>query len=273
MIKLKKDENEINKEKIEKEILEQNRMFFSNSKNNKLAKNIFIDKSKFENPYYDKVLLFGINPGGDGEVSKDAPDFYFEYFYDKKMCNKLKIDNTSNYMRLNSELFDKIDSRIVWSEFKYEYALEQYKKLDSSMEFLDKFEEMYNAEKKKKGPLLIFTNLFWCHDSDQKNLENELAKVEKNKLLDYVRETLEKNIEYYKPKLIVVANSYAARLVMTSLGETPDVDKLDFKINHRNIPIIFSRTVYPRNRFDGISRERLKSQIKYEWDKVKMRIT
>ena len=128
---LTENTKELNKEKIEKKILEQNRKLLPDLDGKRFAKEFLIDYSKFERPNYDKVMLFGINPGGEGEVSKDAPDFYFEFFSDNEMCNQLKIDNKSRYMRLNSELFDKIDTRIFWSEFKYEYVLENFKKLEN----------------------------------------------------------------------------------------------------------------------------------------------
>ena len=123
---------------------------------------------------------------------------------------------------------------------------------------------MYHTEKMKKGPLLIFSNLFWYCDSNQTNLEAELVKSKEKDILNYVKEVLNYNIDYYNPKLIVVSNTYASRLIMKALGIKPDVDKLEY----RNIAIIFSRTVYPQNRIDRISRERLKSQIKYEWEKA-----
>lgn len=253
----------LEKEKIEKKILEQNRKLLKDFSEERFAKEFLIDLSKFERPNYDKVMLFGINPGGDGEALENAPDFYFEFFLDNEMCKEIKIDK-SRYMRLNSELFDKIDKRIFWSEFKYEYVLENFKRLDNYEKFLDKFESMYNTEKMKNGPLLIFSNLFLYCDSNQQNLEKELAKSKEEDILNYVKEFLNYNIDYYNPKLIVVSNTYASRLVMKALGTKPDVDKLEY----RNISIIFSRTVYPRNRLDRISRERLKSQIKYEWEKV-----
>ena len=256
----------IKKEKIEKEILGRNRKLLPDLDDKRFAKEFLIDLSKFERPNYDKVMLFGINPGDAGKVIQNAPDFYFQFFSDNAMCKELKID-ASRYMRLNSELFNKIEARIFWSEFKYGYALENFKKFSNYEKYLEEFKNMYNIERMKNGPLIIFSNLFWYNDSKQKNITDELKKVKEKDKLKYVKEYLNYNIDYYNPKLIVVSNTVASRLVMKALGIKPDVDKLEY----RNIPIIFSRTVYPQHRFDGISRERLKSQIKYEWEKVKKR--
>lgn len=253
----------LKKEEIEKEILEKTRKLLPNLNDKRFSKEFLIKLSKFERPNYDKVMLFGINPGGDGKVLQNAPDFYFQFFSDNAMCKELKIDD-SKYMRLNSELFDKIEARIFWSEFKYEYVLENFKRFSNYEKYLEKLKNMYNSERIKNGPLIIFSNLFWYNDSKQKNITDELEKIEEKEILKYVKEYLNYNIDYYKPKLIVVSNTYASRLIMKALKIKPDVDKLEY----RNISIIFSRTVYPKHRFDGISRERLKSQIKYEWEKV-----
>ncbi len=114
-----------------------------------------------------------------------------------------------------------------------------------------------------------FGDLIWYSDGTQENVKKAL-KMEKNYFYGNIRKIIELNIEYYHPKLIVVTNASASKLIERAISTEKSNQNREYAdvLYHKNVPIILSGMVSGRRSMDSYSRARLEDRIKEIYNKV-----
>ena len=249
---------------------------------------------KFD-PNEDRVLAMGINPGG-GQHFYDIneEDFVQSHIYFTYTTNDMTEEEKisleildgnyvfkHNYHKSNYELFEKIDARAHWCQEDY-FKKDELKKILKNSELFTEGGYTYNekdlenitsalrkmqqAERNQhKGPYVFFSDLIWYGDGNQSNIKKALEKSfndNQEKFYESIRETIRLNIEYYKPKIIVITNAYASDLISDALKNSKRKDFIDYKDKDKETPIIFSGMVSGRRQLDKYSLYRLKDRIK-----------
>lgn len=216
-----------------------------------------------------KIIVMGINPS----ESNDKKDFdrdkeYLEYVPDvsENLNKELRKKNLINigYFKPNYELFENV--QMTWTLFKRN--IEEIKSISEKIGEKDDLSK-FNIDNKKD--LLIFADLIYYHDKQQKNIEKILKetynKDEQKKLRNNVKNMILEHIEMFAPKLIVVTNAYASNLIYESFAAKEN-EKYDLKeeikddvIKVKNVPIILSGMVSGQRALDKYSYYRLRKRI------------
>jgi hypothetical protein len=204
-----------------------------------------------------RILVFGMNPSG-GKAKKP----YLFYVKDIPVKNKEHIikklvDRRYNpYFKGIYKLFPKI--KMVWEDQKYlknaDVELKQYLKLLSKPQ-------------NQKVPYLLFSDLIFIKEKDQKKVE---TIIKENKLEKKIFEFFKKQLEYYAPKMVVIASAYGSDLISKKISnnkpKTQDTLRLD---NGVTIRIIYSSMV-SGGHIDKYNKERLKKEIKEVGKELKL---
>lgn len=269
---MNKEECENKMNKIAKELLNEEKIDKKN-----FTKNFLMKKTNAK----DIVLSMGINPGREEKQYK-ANEKVNDYIYflnrenlSKKEYNDLKVFNDyyvfkRSYHSENYKIFSKLDAKAHWSQEDY-LSEDEIKKMlkncgkdlkeDYIRRICQSIRKMKDEERKKKGPYVFFSDLIWYSDSNQKTIE-EALKQEIPEFNEIIIELVKLNIKYYKPKLIVVTNSFASKLIeKAKFNSKYDLNEHNSMIELFNVPIILASMVSGRRSMDIFSKERLKEQI------------
>lgn len=269
---MNKEEYENKMNKITKELLNEEKIDKEN-----FTKNFLMKKTNAK----DIVLSMGINPGREEKQYK-ANEKVNDYIYfwntknlTKKEKHDLKVFNDyyvfkHSYHSENYKIFSKLDAKAHWGQEDY-LSEDEIKKMlkncgkDLKENYVKRIVEiirkMQDEEGKKKGPYVFFSDLIWYNDSNQKTIE-EALKQEIPEFNEKIIELVKLNIEYYKPKLIVVTNSFASKLIeKAKFNSNDDLNEHNSMIELFNVPIILASMVSGRKSMDIFSKERLKEQI------------
>lgn len=271
----------------------------------------------------NNILIMGINPGGGTKIKDNLYEFYgfdkkslLENNYRKKLLDILEeecvweeyyyqnynlIENgrffwaykeISKCKDIINETFNKIlnydEEKLLEKELK---KIEEKKnKISNAREkLLNAFNEIYEIERKKDGPYVIFCDLFCYADGTQDNIKQAIEKIDRKQLREDVREIVRLYIEYYKPQMIIVTNAYASHLINESVNkkfndgkefiefEKKEIDNDYLSINDyskmfsgdKKVPIVFSSMVSGQRALDKYSYIRLKNRIKEIYDDIK----
>ncbi len=214
-----------------------------------------------------KIIVMGINPSeSNDKKDSDRDKNYLEYVPNasENLNKELRKKNLINigYFKPNYELFEKVQMTWILFEDSIESIKSISKKIDTSFEF---------DTDNKKEDLLIFADLIYYHNKQQKNIEKILnetySKGEREKLRKNIQNMIMKHIEMFDPKLIVVTNAYASNLIYESFAAKEN-EKYDVKekieddvIKVKNVPIILSGMVSGQRALDKYSYYRLKKRI------------
>lgn len=219
----------------------------------------------------NSILILGINPAGN-EENKKYDSKYLQYIpINEKNNSKLKDLISVNYFKSLYKVFD--EKKVV---FQWVLRKEELKKILSECDIPKEIiENTYKCEYEKlknDAYILNFADLFYYHDSKQKNIEQKLKdkfgsnfKNDKD-LIKKVKEIIDIHIRLYNPKLILISNSLVSKLVSNSmnLNEYNSSYSYSYEENDtnkcKNIPIIFSGMVSGGS-MDIFSRIRLKNEI------------
>ncbi len=236
-----------------------------------------------------KVLVMGINPGGGTKIKEDLNtnqkflciDVDEEKYKNKDWFEELKNKEIiyQNYYYRNYNLFKNIGGRLFWSAYDLK-EIEKNLKRSLSEETMKKLEELYNSyndeekAKGKKGPYVVYGDLFYYADGTQDNIKNNINKCIKEnekETNDKIKQILDIHIDFYKPKMIVITNAFASDLLKNALKEEAKIIGENGKIEnnsddhdaveYREIPVIFSGMVSGGHSLDKYSYIRLQRRI------------
>ena len=154
-------------------------------------------------------------------------------------------------------LFSNQKVRLFWStEEKYlDYVL-SFDCGEHRKEIIKMFEE----QKKINHSILVFSELFYQHDKTAKNIEKHLNQFDIKNVRKKVKEIIDLYITYYNPRIIIVTNGYASKLIFSSIQD--DVFTLNTdKIKYKGIDILFSSMLTGQRALDTGSYYRLQREI------------
>ena len=299
-----------------------NKQFNNNYSNDEEGKNWFLLKAFDKN---NNVLVLGCNPGGGDWIKNNLYEFlgfdkenFDQNSEESKVLDILEgINIYENYHYLNYKLFKGIEGKFFWAYETLENIInlsnkiigkienDEYNKLEENKKnekknkiqklgkekISETIKEIYEKENQKKGPYIIFADLF-CYangkQSDLKDYIEENYKIdndkqngkqtknnelkERYKLRRNIKEILKCYIEYYNSKMIVVTNAYASDLIYEALfakgNKRFDIkkqekiyDAINVKCGNQTVPIIFSGMVSGGHSLDKYSYLRLKRRI------------
>lgn len=225
----------------------------------------------------NSVLVIGINPSGGNTQTEFKEKVEAQiYFLPKENlteeeCNKLNVLNNNyvfihGYHSENFKLFDKIKAKPHWSQTGY-LSDEEVKKMlvnckvdaNESAEIIRIIRKLQVEEQKKDGPFVFFSDLFWYNCGNQEELKK--AIIYKDNFNEEILKMIKLNIEYYKPKLIVVTNAFASNLIENAVNNK-NVENHTSLIYLEKIPILLASMVSGKRSMDNYSKDRLKIQIK-----------
>ena len=258
------------------------------TKEEKLVEHNFSKDFLMELPKDGNVVLsLGINPGGGNEYivekEKTKDSIFFLENLDKKEEEELSIFSNVyvfNYYKPNYQLFEGIGAKAHWAMEGYLEDNEIEKMISNSkkkkittnynkeriIELIRKMQRIEREKDKKeynKKVYVLFGDLLWYADGNQRNVEIA-ASTDENLNTD-IKEIIELNIKYYKPKLIVITNAKASHWVKEALKEEEkDNNKYEKSdvIFFKGVPIILASMVSGRRPMDEFSKFRLKERIK-----------
>jgi hypothetical protein len=248
-----------------------------------------LDKTDIINWPYGRILVFGMNPAeekSDEDKREDAHEPYLFYVPEepdvlktlsvtekKKMCDNPKMMN-KGYFGANYMLFPRDEQcskvRMVWQDPKYYDDVKDTEKLSGLMKINETLEEWT-----EKAPYLIFSDLVFV----KKTKMNEVVDTNFNKneqLHKKIFEFFELQIEYYQPRMVIITNARASRLIYQKItGKNPDEEnelksQLSYRSKDGKIPIIFSSMVSGQRALDIFNRERLKKEIREVGEEMKL---
>ncbi|MDA3886355.1 MAG: hypothetical protein PF638_12240 [Candidatus Delongbacteria bacterium] len=230
--------------------------------------------------YFNNIILELWKAQNGSELVKLAPLLYNE---PKK--------NSILFIGINPS-FSKKGFISILKDTKYEYVLKNLKDFYStSIDYTNKiykFKEIEEIARKKINYFNKFrkiskeSNLDWDHidllqirETNQQNIKDI---IKENKFLkDQIKLSVEL-INYIKPKMIVVENALARRILFDEFNtfETNIIsEKIDKTIGtyrylpNNNVPIFFTGMLTGQHALDNGSYERLKWHIKFVLDKEK----
>ncbi len=204
-----------------------------------------------------RILILGMNPSEyDSTVDdiKSQDGVHLEYVdgINDNDKNKLIENNLINtkYFKALYDLFDKDTVQMSWTV------------LENCKEKLESLGINVAEKEDKNRALLIFGDLLYYHCTNQKELEDIIMEFEKNNikvLYETIKKIIETQINMFDPNLILITNSFAAKLVYRVYKEKNDY--CEDIIVVKNTKIILSGMVSGGN-LDVFSKVRLKNRIK-----------
>lgn len=231
----------------------------------------------------DIVLVMGINPGGGKIINEDEKvyssllfirDEYFDND-EKSLFDIFYKKYIYTYHKENFEIFEGIDAKAHWAMDDYlpdsdiNTMIKNCCKIhDTDINGIDTeriismIRYMQKKEKEMhKGPYVIFGDLLWYCEGNQRNIIRALKYDNENELYENIKKILAMNMEYYKPKMICITNAKASNLIKDALGENAVYNGYRDVLIYNNVPIVLSGFV-SYGRLDEFSKIRLEDRIK-----------
>lgn len=233
-----------------------------NTEGKKEAKFCYNDLIRLEKPLeVDKynisecVLIFGINPSSSDIDSSGGKKFAFLQCIDKKEFNDQPRGfgdyAYGTYFSRGYKLFKDFGYNLLWRNSDY---LEEH--MNRACDMTEKQKEYLRRKTLPNEKYLIFTDLVYFKETNSKYMQEALLKYRKK-----VFKLFEMQVNYYKPKLILVANAFASKLLLACIQkcEYNDIEPTTF-IKVSEVPIVFSAMLSNGNT-DDFSFIRLKREI------------
>ena len=210
-----------------------------------------------ENTSRSRILIMGINPAEHGKEIKNT-----------KLQDQIHVEYIENYDELDKEKKKKLKNLVNVSYFKGHYDLFKEGSVQLSWTVIDdcvnelkklNIEEKIDTQK----PLLIFADLFYYHQTKQKEIEeiiDEEEKKNKKELYKIIKEIIIKHIDMFNPNLIIVTNAYAAKLLYR-VYNNGNKDYSNDLIEENGVNILLSGAVTGQGTMDVFSKARLKARI------------
>lgn len=246
------------------------KILFNNKKEkeneNKYSNNIRLYKIAERTEKQKTILLMGMNPS-ESEDKKDIcrDEDYIEYIPNasRKLNKEFEKLIYNGYFKPNYELFENV--RMSWTLFE-----DKIEKIKNTSKKVDKVQ--YEIDMDKNKDILVFADLIYYHHKNQKDIEDIIENTYKNNRKDLrcnIKAMINEHIELFYPRLIVVTNSYASKLIYemknAKENEKYDVnikeDYIEYEYKDRKIPIILSGMVSGQHALDKFSYIRLKNRI------------
>ena len=233
-----------------------------NTEGKKKAKFCYNDLIRFEEPLeVDKynigecVLIFGINPSSSDIDSSGRKKFAFLQCIDKKEFNDqpegLRDYAYGTYFSEGYKLFKDFGYNLLWRNSDY---LEDCIKNIKDMKEIHK--EYLRSKTLQNDKYLIFTDLVYFKETNSKYMKKALSRYRND-----IFELFKMQINYYNPKLVLVANAFASKLLLGCIQkcEYNDIEPKTYE-KILEVPIVFSAMLSNGNT-DKFSLIRLKREI------------
>ena len=215
------------------------------------------------------ILLFGLNPSSAGKERNSETSECFLYYVPedesiesaKKIVNKINNNHLAypTYFKQNFDLFERVN--LIWQDDRYLSKIQFREKIGNKhkeiISYLDKYNQKHFV---RHQHYLVFTDLLFIKDKSQKNVCPILDK--NTNIREEVFRFFNAQLEYYKPKLVVITNGYASDLISDYISGEKRHAQRKTQMSYRGIPIIFSSMVSGQRTLDRYNRERLKKEIK-----------
>lgn len=176
------------------------------------------------------INLMGINPNVDGSNNKDEYEIenlnlYYVYKkgeIDNSEISKYVCENrtyvNNQYLFWNNPNYKVFDKPVKMSWQKYDEAFlkafhkdkakEYYKIIKEILEYYDN-----NNIEFEKDKYFIFTDLFYISERNQNSVIKQLNK----ELITDIKDLFHRQLDYYKSKITIVANSKASQIVKDNI--------------------------------------------------------
>lgn len=183
------------------------------------------------------INLMGINPNignktdyGE-EIKKmkdrfipnfDKLDLYYVPKYNAEFLKKGYVCNNNNFVLrqyrflCENNIFEKKYLKMSWQKYDKSFIDEIYKSYsDEYWEIINKLNNRYIDEKinmEFEDKYLIFTNLVYISNPSQNEMMN-IIEENKDEFAKLIRKLFKEQLDYYKARITIIANSLASRYV------------------------------------------------------------
>ena len=249
------------------------------SKEKKKARFSYDDSIRFEEPLKvvdrynigECVLIFGINPSSsDIDSSKHKKPVFLqcmdkEEFNDQPKGIEKYAYNT--YFSPGYKLFKDFGYNLLWRNSDYlEDCIKNIKEMKDIEDMKETHKEYLRSKTLQNDKYLIFADLVYFKETNSKYMKEALLKYRNE-----VFKLFEMQVNYYKPKLILVANAFASKLILECIQkceynhiEPKTCEYIDIEPTTcekvSKVPIVFS-AMLSNGKTDKFSLIRLKSEI------------
>lgn len=211
-------------------------------------------------------LFLNINPS----ISNKSDNFFLNDESQEHILNsgdqkqeELKLSKKDNYKQITYPFYNKlynlineIDNEAIsfWNEKK---TLQKYRTFwASKKEELEIYNKVKDLEP-KTGKYILYAELFYYRHSNQKEIVNLIEK--EKELKEKIIKFLESQINYYKPKNIIITNAWVSNFFLNNICENKELTS--FK-KYKNINIFFGSMLTGQRAMDLFSKKRLQNEIK-----------
>jgi len=212
-----------------------------------------LDESKFKLDYLEiKKILDNV--------------LIFEYFHKKPFDMIKEIDPKASLFWEDQDKW-----REIYKRFKEEDPLDN--KIKETLSKIDEKIKTNNPEN-----FVLFAEFFYYRHKKQNDLtnlidkKNKIGYVNKN-LRELLKKFLEKQIDYYDPKYVIITNSYVSKFFERELLDRGDVinerkiSDIETFTSYKGKRLVFLSTMFSSGNIDNYSVKRLQDEIKREIEK------
>lgn len=201
------------------------------------------------------VLIFGINPSSSDIDSSGYKKSVFLQCIDKEEFNdqpeEIRKYAYSTYFSQGYKLFRNFGYNLLWRNSDYlEDCINGIKDME------EKHKEYLRNKTLQNDKYLIFADLVYFKETNSKYMQKALLKYRNE-----VFKLFKMQINYYKPKLILVANAFASNLLLECIQKC-EYNDIEPKTCEKvlEVPMVFSAMLSNGNT-DKFSFIRLKREI------------
>jgi len=220
--------------------------------NNSNVNNFSLEPQNIDNYKIDDlILIFGINPSSsDIDKGKEKADCFLMYVdSDENIAEECKKQGWTYplYFKNNYELVKPLKYRMFWEIPGF---------LESKKDILKENFEVLSSIRKSNDKYVLFADLVYYKETKAHKIKDIIEKEDlKEKIFDFFKQQL----EYYKPKGVIITNAFASKLVYEMNHNDTNYVSDDFV---DKIPIIYSSMVSGQRALDNFNYLRLKKDIK-----------
>lgn len=217
------------------------------------------------------VLIFGINPSSSDIDSSEHKKPVFLQCMDKEEFNDqpkgIRKYAYNTYFSPGYKLFKDFGYNLLWRNNDYlEDCIKNIKEMKDIEDIKEIHKEYLRSKTLQNDKYLIFADLVYFKETNSKYMQEALLKYRNE-----VFKLFEMQVNYYKPKLILVANAFASKLLLACIQkceynhiEPKTCEYIDIEPTKcgkvSKVPIVFSAMLSNGNT-DNFSLIRLKREI------------
>ncbi|MDD3175646.1 MAG: hypothetical protein PHU51_04165 [Candidatus Nanoarchaeia archaeon] len=219
--------------------------------NNSNLENCSLEPQKIDDYKIDDlILIFGINPSSsDIDKGKEKADCFLMYVdSDENIAEECKKQGWTypSYFKNNYELVKPLDYRMFWEIPRF---------LESKKDILKENFNVLSSIRKSNGKYVLFADLVYYKETKAHKIKDI---IDKEKLKEKIFDFFKMQLEYYKPKGVIITNAFASKLVYEMNHGNLDYTSDD---SVKGIPVIYSSMVSGQRALDDFNYLRLKKDI------------